>query len=110
MKHSTQKTVSVFLNNILKLASKGSSENYAAMVLTRYLAKIEKKYPFVKAITVTPKRVIVDKRINKASPHQVGKLLTNVIDSLFSDLFKLLVKRTMPMTFVRDLENLGVPL
>lgn len=110
MRHSTQKTVSVFLNNILKLASKGSSANYAAMVMTRYMTGVSKKYSFVQYITITPKRVIVDKKINGSSSTQVGRLLTDVIDSLFSDLFKLLVKRTMPMTFVRDLEDLGVPL
>ena len=105
---SNQKILQNFLGTICKLVSKGTSDKYAAMVIKRFNKSNSARFPFVKHIRLYSNRVKVDKEVNSNDPELIGKFIKMLIDSLFSDLFKHLIKRKLDIGLLVDLRSIGV--
>mgnify|MGYP001563982284 CR=1 FL=1 len=108
MVHSNQEILQNFLGAICKLVSKGTSDKYATMVISRFNKSNSAEFPFVEHIRLYSNRVKVDKEVNSNDPKLVGKFIKMLIDSLFSDLFKHLIKRYVNKGLLVDLESIGV--
>ena len=108
MLRSNQLIIQDFLDNLVKIASEGSSDKYVLMVLHKFVSGHIKIFPFLKYISIDLRKIKVDKKINSVNAKFVGRFLKKLINSLFSHLFFLLVKRKVPLELAKDLENLGV--
>lgn len=108
MTRSNQVIVDEFLNSIVKLVAQGSSDKYVLMVLGKFINGNKKTFPFLDCVCIDLKGISVDKKINSVNPRLIGKFLKILINSVFSELFMLLVKRKIPKALAKDLEALGV--
>src|SRR3989338_4841936 len=91
-RHSNQEILQNLLGAICRLVSEGTSYTYASMVMTKFNRANIKKFPFVKYIHMHLNKVNVDKKVNSVSPKFIGRFIKKMINSLFSDLFKHLIK------------------
>jgi len=108
MIHSNQEILQYFLGTICRLVSEGTSDTYAAMVMTKFNRSNIKKFPFVNYIYIHSNKVNVDKKVNSVSPKLIGGFIKKLINSLFSDLFKHLIKRELEAGLLADLKFIGV--
>lgn len=108
MTHSNQKILKNFIWAICRVVSEGSSDNYAIMVITQFNKSNSAKFPFVKHIHLSSNKIIVDKEVDLVSSKLIAAFIKNIINSLFSDLFKRLVKRQLGIGLLEDLKEIGV--
>jgi hypothetical protein len=108
MTHSNQEILRNFMGAICRVVSEGTSDTYAAMVITKFSRSNSAKFPFVKHITLDSNKVQVDKKVDSVSPKLIGAFIKKMMDSLFSDLFKRLVKRQLGIGLLEDLKDIGV--
>ena len=108
IRHSNQEVLQNLLEAICRLVSEGTSDTYAAMVMTKFNRANIKKFPFVKHIHLYANGVKVGKKVNSNDPEFVGKFIKRLINSLFSDLFKHLITRKLDVGILDDLKSMGV--
>ena len=108
MLRSNQRIMQDFFDNIVKIVSEGSSDKYVMMVLNKFVDVHKGIFPFLKYVSIDLNKIKVDKKINSVSHKLVGKFLKVLINSLFSQLFFLLVKRKIPLELAEDLKSLGI--
>lgn len=108
MPRSNQIVMQDFFDNLVKIVSEGASDEYVLMVLHKFLDDHIEEYSFLRHVRIGSKKIKVDKEINSTSPDIVGEFLKLLVNSLFSRLFVLLVRRKIPSELAKDLEFLGV--
>ena len=108
MKHTNEEILKHFFETIVRIVSEGTYDTYTAMVLMKFCSKNRSNFPFVKYIEIEPHQVNIDKKINSVNSKFIGRYITILIDSLFSDLFKHMLKRKMDVELFKDLKNLSV--
>lgn len=108
MPRSNQIIMQDFFDNLVKIVSEGASDKYVLMVLHKFVERHIEVYPFLRYVHIDLKKIEVDKKINSIDPEFVGEFLKVLINSLFSHLFMLLVKRKIPSELAEDLEFLGI--
>lgn len=108
MARSNRVIIQDFFDNLVEIVSEGASDKYVLMVLRKFTERHAKSHPFLKYVHIDLKRIKVDKKINSVNPKLVGKFLKALVNSLFSHLFMLLVKRKIPPELAEDLESLGI--
>lgn len=108
MARSNQVIIRDFFDNLVEIVSEGASDKYVLMVLRKFTESHAKRHPFLKYVHIDLKRIKVDKKINSVNPRLVGGFLKVLVNSLFSHLFMLLVKRKIPPELAEDLESLGI--
>jgi len=106
--HTNQIILTSFFESVSGVVSEGTSDTYAAMVITKFNKSSSSQFPFVKYIHLHSNKVKIDKEINSVNVKKIGKFISNLINSLFSDLFKHLIRRQLGMSLLDDLEKLGV--
>jgi len=97
-----------FLDTIDKKVAGSSSDKYVLMVLNKFVKNHKKEFSFLKYVHIDLRKIKIDKKIDSVDPEVVGEFLKLLINSMFSHLFMLLVKRKLPKSLARDLEELGV--
>ena len=107
---NTQATLQDFFKLVSKIISEGTSDQYSLMVLDHFMREHEKQYPFVKYIHLQKDTVVVESGVNKADPKLVAKFIEELMGSLFSRLFKHLVKKKMTIELYEQFKRLGVQL
>ena len=108
MPRSNQLIMQEFFDSLVKIVSEGASDKYVLMVLHKFVESHTKVYPFLKYVHIDLKKIKVNKKINSVNPKFIGGFLKFLINSLFSHLFMLLVKRKIPSELAEDLEFLGI--
>ena len=108
MAHSNQKILKNFIGAICRVVSEGTSDTYATMVIKKFNKSNNAEFPFVKYIHLDSNKIKVDGEINSVGSRSVGKFIKKMINTLFSDLFKRLVKRRLGIGLLGDLEDIGV--
>ena len=106
--HPNHVILTNFFEAVSGVVSEGTSDTYAAMVITKFNKQISSEFPFVKYIHLHTNKVKIDKEINSVSVKLIGKFISKLINSLFSDLFKHLIRRQLDLGLLEDLKSLGV--
>ena len=110
MKNSNQKVAHDFLSTIVKVTSPGASDKYVLMVLNKFCKNNEEFFPFLKYIHINLSGIKVDSKINSVNPKFLGKFFKVLVNTLFSDLFAILIRRKLNPKLEKDLEAMGVNL
>lgn len=114
MMHSNKDILTKFIASIIKVVTGGTSEKYAVMILKKFIKNRKAKYDFLEYIDLSSLdsagNVKIDDQMNSAEPKEVGKFIDEMINSLFSDLFKQLLSREISAALLIDLKMLGVDL
>lgn len=110
MTKSNHQLLSEFFDTIIKLVSEGTADTYAVMVMKKITNEKKRRYPFLADLTFKKNTVIVSKDIDKYSPQDISAFITELIDSIFSDLFKHLLRKKMSEGLYKDLKQIGVEL
>ncbi|MBW2976456.1 hypothetical protein KY347_03345 [Candidatus Woesearchaeota archaeon] len=108
MVYSNQNMLTEFLGAICKEVSRGSSDKYALMVLKRFNKSNVKEFSFIRYINLFRGKVKISKEINSIDRKLIGKFIKKMADSIFSDLFKHLVKKNLSTELLENLRNMGV--
>ncbi len=112
--HSNKEILTKFIASIIRVVTGGTSEKYAVMILKKFIKNRKTKYAFLQYIELdsldNAGNVKIDEQINSAEPKEVGQFIDEMINSLFSDLFKQLLSREISPTLLIDLKMLGVNL
>ena len=108
MVHSNQKILKNFIGAICRAVSEGTSDTYATMVLMRFNKKNSPDFPFVKHIKLYTHKIIINQEINSINSKHVAKYITKLVNTIFSDLFRHLLKKKMGLELLRDFKELGV--
>lgn len=106
--HSNQKILKNFIGAICRVVSEGTSDTYATMVITKFNKSNSAKFHFVEYIHLGSNKIRIDEEVNSVSPRLIGRFIKKMVDSLFSDLFKRLVKRELGIGLLEDLKDIGV--
>lgn len=93
---------------ICRFVSEGSSNRYATMVLRKFNKNSSLEFPFVKYIDIYSNRIDVDEELNSINNKDVGRYIIRLTNSLFSDIFKRLIKRQLGVGLLEDLKQMGV--
>ena len=110
MVRSNDKVVLEFLNTIVKVTSPGASNKYVLMVMNKFCESNKEFFPFVQHLHINLKGIKADSKLNSVEPKSIGKFLRVLINTLFSDLFMLMIKRKINSKLAKDLKYLGVKL
>ena len=102
-----------FLARIIDEVSQGSSDNYAAMALRRFLRDLTPEYPFIKYIrlatlSANPEEIMIEEGINTVEPSLIAEFFRKMVTTSFPDLLKHLIVRKMNPDLLEDLNKLGV--
>ena len=102
-----------FLARIIDEVSQGTSDNYAAMALRRFLREMTSEYPFVKHIRLAtlsgnPEEIIIEDSINTIEPSMIAEFIRKMVTTSFPDLLKHLIVRKMNPDLLEDLNKMGV--
>ena len=112
--HSNKEILTKFVASIIKVVTGGTSEKYAVMILKKFIKHKKTTYDFLEYIDLSSLdntgNLKIDEQINSAEPKEVGKFIDEMINSLFSDLFKQLLSREISPALLIDLKMLGVDL
>ena len=112
--HSNKAILTKFIVSIIKVVTRGTSKKYAIMILKKFIKNQKAKYVFLENIELDSLdkagNVKINDEINSAEPKEVGKFIDEMINSLFSDLFKQLLSREISPALLVDLKMLGVDL
>lgn len=112
--HSNKEILTKFIASIIRVVTGGTSERYAVMILKKFIKNKKTKYAFLQYINLDylnkAGSVKIDEQINSAEPKEVGQFIDEMINSLFSDLFKQLLSREISPALLIDLKMLGVNL
>jgi DNA-binding ferritin-like protein (Dps family) len=103
-----KKALAEFFDLIVNIISEGTSDNYAVMVMTQYISNKSHEYPFVKSIHLSKNGTVVDDAIMNINQQDMSTFLTELMDSLFSKLFKHLIKNKMTKELHNEMKALGV--
>ncbi|MAE42803.1 hypothetical protein CMO93_03455 [Candidatus Woesearchaeota archaeon] len=108
MAKSNQKILTDFLETIIQLVSKGTSDTYAAMVIMKFTERSSAKFPFARYIHVDSNKIKINPKINSVDPKLIANFINKEINTLFSDLFRHLLKREMGAIVYDELKEIGV--
>ena len=108
MLHSNQQILKAFFNTIIDIVSRGTSDTYASMVLTKFNKKNISDFPFIEYINLQKKEIEINKKINSINSKLVAVYITKLVNSIFSDLFRHLLKKKMSLELLKDFKKLGV--
>ena len=108
MARENEKVVKEFLETIVKVTSAGASDKYVLMVLSKFCESDAEFFPFVRHINISLDGIKINSRINSVDSKFIGKFLRVLINTLFSDLFMLLIKRKIDSQLAKDLKYFGV--
>lgn len=106
--HPNQAILKNFIEAVCSVVSEGTSDTYAIMVIKKFNKSISAEFPFVKYIHLRYNKISVDKEINSINPKLIGEFIKKIINTLFSDLFKRMVKRELGIGLLGDLKAMGV--
>ena len=108
MARPNDKVVLDFLDTIVKVTSPSASDKYVLMVLNKFCESNKEFFPLVQYIHISLNGIKIDRRLNHVEPKAIGKFLRVLINTLFSDLFMLMIKRKISSKLAQDLKNFGV--
>lgn len=90
--------------------SHGSSDNYAEMVLKKFIKDKSAKYTFLNLIDTNTLKsgVKIDPKINTVQQQLIGQFISDLNNTLFSDLFRHLLASSLTPELVNELKQMGV--
>ena len=106
--YQNQRVIKHFLEAICRVVSEGSSDTYAVMILKKFNKEVSSEFPFVKDMHLYSNRIEVSENINSVNKKAIGNYIKKLMNSLFSDLFKRLLKREIGIGLLEDLKEIGV--
>jgi len=106
--HSNHKILKNFFDTIIDIVSQGTSDTYAIMVLIKFNKKISSDFPLVKYINFNSKTIKINPKVDSLNSKIIAKYITKIVDSIFSDLFRHLLKKKMSLDLLDDFNKLGV--
>ncbi len=103
-----KKTLDDFFQIIISVVSEGTSDSYALMVMDNFNKKNMKQFPFLKYIRTSRGKVEIGEQVNAVHPKLMAKYVLKLMNTLFSDLFRHLVRKKLSVGLYEDLKRLGV--
>jgi hypothetical protein len=110
MKTDYKAIIQNFFDTVSAVISEGSSDKYAAMVLENFIVQARKKYPAAQHVSFKGEKLIVLHSMDTCTQKQLATFLEHLMNSLFSQLFKHLVKKRMTIELYEKIRQLGVKL
>jgi len=108
MAKSNQKILTDFLETIIRLVSEGTSDTYAAMVIMEFTERNSAKFPFARYIHIDSNKIKINPKINSVDSKLIANFINKEVNTLFSDLFRHLLKRKMDVTVYDELNEIEV--
>lgn len=108
MTHPNHEVIKNLLEAICRIVSESSSDTYAVMILKKFNKEVCPEFPFIEYIHLNTNRIDIKEEIDSIDKKRIGMYIQKLMNSLFSDLFKRLVKREIGIVLLEDLKEMDI--